>query len=179
MAKNSVRITYPGCPLTHQELAGRMVGAVDVRVAVDTRASEHAIALAAGDGAVVVDRRRMPGGDVTALTQHRHADVQHAVVGRAVRIVAGRTVLAHRRVLEQHRPAHLGVTAGAAFVDGAAGPERLDVRDGTVRVVARGAGHLSLAHGHVRHRPLGLRDLEAMTAGTDLSLRGLRELAAR
>ena len=52
----------------------------------------------------------MTRGDVTALTDHRHARVQHAVVRRAVRVVAGHAALADRRVLPQHRPAHLGVT---------------------------------------------------------------------
>ena len=62
---------------------------------------------------VVVERRRMLGGDVAALAEHRHADVQHAIVRGAVRVVAGRAALAHRRVLEQHRSTHLRVTARA------------------------------------------------------------------
>ena len=54
-----------------------------------------------------------------------------------MRIVAGRAVLAHRRVLEEHRTAHLGVAARAGLGHRAPDLERLDVGDGPVRVVAR------------------------------------------
>ena len=97
-------------------------------------------------------------------------DHEHPVVGGSVRIVAGRAVLAHRRVLEEHRSAHLGVTGRAELGDGAARLQVLDVGHRAVRVVARAAGHLALAHRHVRDRAFGLGHLQPMTAGAHLRL---------
>ena len=157
--------------LPHEELARRMVRAVDVRVAVHARPAEHPVALVHGDGVVVVDRRRMPRRDVAALAEHRHADGQHAIVRRPVRVVTRRAVLADGRVLPEHRPAHLRVAAGAALADRAADLQRLDVADRAVRVVARRAGHLAFAHGHVRDGALGLRHLQPMARGAQLRSR--------
>src|SRR3954447_19137554 len=106
-------------PSPHEELARRMVRAVNVGVAVHARSAEHPVALVGGDLVLVVKRRRMLGGDVAALTEHRHPHDQHAIVRRAVRVMAGGAVLAHRRVLEERRSAHLGMATGAAFGDGA------------------------------------------------------------
>ena len=75
--------------------------------------------------------------------------------------------------------AHLGVTAGARLGDGVPGLQRLDVGDRAVRVVARRARHLALAHRHVGHRALGLRDLQTMTGGAGRGLGRLRELMLR
>ena len=91
-------------------------------------------------------------------------------------IVAGRAVLAHRRVLPQHRAAHLGVAADAALGDGAADLQCLDVADRTVRVVARRAGHLAFAHRHVRDGALGLGDLQRDGTSRTLRLRRFDEL---
>src|SRR5678815_3151003 len=74
----------PGLP--HEELTRRVVRAVDVGVAVDARASEHAIALVDGDLVLVVEGRGMPRRNVAALTQHRHPDDQHPVVRRSMRV---------------------------------------------------------------------------------------------
>ncbi len=119
----------------------------------------------------------MPRRDVASLAEHRHPHGQHAVVRRAVRIVARRAVLPHRRVLPQHRPAHLGVTAGAALGHRAAHLERLDVADRPVRVVARRARHLALAHRHVGDGAFGLGDLRPVARGAQRGLRRLDELA--
>ena len=42
--------------------------------------------------------------DVAALAEHRHADDQHAIVRRAVRVVTRGAVLAHGRVLDSIGP---------------------------------------------------------------------------
>ena len=153
-----------------------MVRPVDVLMAVHAGPSKHPVALLRCDGRVVVDRRRMLRRDVTALTEHRHAYVQHAIVRRAVRVVARRAVLAHRRVLPEHRSAHLGVTARAQLVDRTPDFQVLDVADRAVRIVARRARHLALADRHVRHRAFGLDDLLAMTGRAQLRLARLHQL---
>ena len=109
----------------------------------------------------------------------RHARDEQPIVRRAVRIVAGRAVLAHRRVLEEHRSAHLGVTGRAELGDRTAGLQVLDVADRPVRVVARRARHLAFAYGHVRHGPLGLGHLRAVARGTQLRLGRLHQLVFR
>src|SRR3954470_14956668 len=162
--------------LSHEELAGWMVRSVNVLVTVHARSTEHAVALVDGDGVVVVNARRMLGRDVTALTEHRHPHREHAVVGRSVRIVAGRAVLPHRCVLPQRRSAHLGVAAVAGLVDGGADFQRLDVGDRAVRVVARTARHLPFAYRHVRNGAFGLGDLQTMTGCAELGLGRLDEL---
>ena len=55
-----------------------------------------------------------------------------------------------------------------SLVDRAADLQRLDVADRAVRVVARRARHLALAHRHVRDRALGLGDLQAMARRAQL-----------
>jgi len=156
-----------------------MIRAVDTRVAVDTRPTEHPVALIHRNGVVVVDGRWVARGDVAALTQHRHAHDEHAIVRRAVRVVARRTVLFHWRVFPQHRATHLGMAAHATLRHGAAHFERLHVADRTVRVVARGARHLSFAHRHVCDSALGLGDLQPMTCRADFRLCRLHELVRR
>ncbi len=173
-ARDSVAYASPS---PHEELARRVIRAMDVRVAVHARPSEHAIALAGRDRGVVVYGRRMPGRHVAALTEHRHAHVQHAIVRRAVRVVTGGAALAYRRVFPQHRPAHLRVTARTGFIDRASDLERLHVADRPVRVMARRARHLAFADGHVRHCPLGLHHLHSMAGGAELRLGRLHQLA--
>ena len=91
--------------------------------------------------------------------------------------MARRAVLAYRGMLPQHRSAHLGVAGRTGFVNRAPDAQRLHVADRAVRVVARRARHLALAHRHVRHRALGLGDLHPVTRGTHRRLRALHELA--
>ena len=52
----------------------------------------------------------------------------------------------------------------------------LDVADRAVRVMARRAGQLALAHRHVRHGTFGFRNLSAMAGRADFGLRLLDEL---
>src|SRR5262245_41799186 len=111
----------------HEELARWVIRAVNVRMTVHARSTEHPVALVGGDLVLVVERRRMAAGDVAALAEHRHPHDQHPVVRRSVRVVTRRAVLAYRRVLPQHRTAHLGVAAGTQFADRAADLEVLDV----------------------------------------------------
>ena len=146
---------------------------------VHARPAEHAVALVHRDRVVVVDGRWVARGDVAALTQHRHAHDEHAIVRRAVRVVARRAILLHWCVFPQHRATHLGMAAHATLRHGTADLERLHVADRTVRVVARGARHFSFAHGHVRDSAFGLRDLKAMTCRADFGLCRLHELVRR
>src|SRR5262249_6831414 len=92
--------------------AGRVIRAVNLRMAVHAGASNHAVA-AAGHLRSVVDRRRMPAADVASLAEHRRLRDEHAVVVRTVRIVAAGAVLAAGRVLPEERAALLGVAARA------------------------------------------------------------------
>src|SRR6185295_5759573 len=163
-------------PLPHEELTRWMVRAVNRRVTVHAGSTEHPVALVRGDLVLVVERRRMLAGDVTALTEHRHPDDQHAIVRRAVRVVAGGAVLAHRRVLEERRSAHLRMTGRAQLADRTARLQILDVADRAVWVMPGPARHLALAHRHVGDGAFGLGDLQAMTRGARLRLRRLDQL---
>src|SRR5204863_7401614 len=111
MVIHPVRITA-SCPLPKKLFARGMVRPVDLRVAVDATASDHPVARG-GELRAVVDRRGVPAADVAALAEHRLLGDQHAVVVRAVRIVAAGAALAPGRVIVQERPALLGVAAGA------------------------------------------------------------------
>ena len=102
--------------LTKEPVAGRAVRAVNLRVAVHARAANQTVA-ARRELRAVVDRGWVPRRDVAPLAEHRRFGDEHAVVVRAVRVVAGRAVLGDRRVLPQERPALLGVAARAFFVD--------------------------------------------------------------
>jgi hypothetical protein len=53
---------------------------MNVRMAIHTRPSEHAIALFGGDFVLVVQRRRMSGRDVAALAEHGHSHDEHPIV---------------------------------------------------------------------------------------------------
>ena len=108
-------------PLPKELVARRVVRPVNLRVAVDAAAADRAVARGR-DLRAVVDRRRMPAADVAALAEHRQLRDQHALVVRAVRIVAGRAVLAAGGVIPQERPALLGVAARARLVDACCRP---------------------------------------------------------
>src|SRR5262245_57161279 len=58
-------------PLPHVELTRWVVRAVNVRMTVHARSTEHPVALVGGDLVLVVERRRMLAGDVAALAEHR------------------------------------------------------------------------------------------------------------
>src|SRR4029453_17881045 len=119
---------------TRERLTRRVVGPVNLLVAVDARPANDAVAPVL-HGQVVVDRRWMPGADVAALTEHRRLGHQHAVVGGAVWIVAAHTALAPGGVLEQERASLLRVTGHTALVDPAADGQLLDVGR-AMRIVA-------------------------------------------
>ena len=90
---------------------------MNVGVTIHARAPEHAVALIHRDCVVIVKRCGMSRRDVAALTEHRHPDDQHPVVGRAMGIVARRAVLTDRCVLPEYGATHLGVTADTEFRD--------------------------------------------------------------
>src|SRR5215510_608026 len=84
---------------------------------------------------------------VALLAQARPRHLQHEVVHRAVRIVAIRAVLTHRRVLEQERTALLGMALVASVVGRCVAQQGLRVA--AMGVMAVGAGHLAFAQRHV------------------------------
>src|SRR4051812_31583144 len=172
----------------------RVVGPVDVRVAVQAAARERDT----GAGARAARPRQAGGAAAVAgrlvalLAQERRACLQEVVVIRAVRVVANGAVLLHRLVRAHEGPALLHVAAVASLVD-AVLDERLLARR-AVCVVAVGARDLALAHRMVRlavdrHAELrmageahiGLLGLDADTIllRMDLVARAARHVAAR
>src|SRR4030095_8725237 len=91
--------------------------------------------------------------------------------------VACRTVLSYRHVLPQHRSAHLRMTAEAGLGYRTADPQRLDVADRAVRVVARRARELAFPYRHVRDSALGFGDLQTMAGGAQLRFSRRDQLA--
>jgi hypothetical protein len=81
---------------------------------------------------------------VTRLAEQRGAPRQHRPVNRAVRVVADRAILGHRRMLPDERAALLGVAAVAGLVQRAANQQAVGA--GAVRIVAIRARQLSLPH---------------------------------
>src|SRR5262245_54883057 len=90
---NSARRCTCTSELPHVELPGRVIRAMNVRMAVHTRPPEHPIALVRRDFVLVIERRGVTREDVTALTQHRHPNDQHPIVRRPVRVMTRRAVL--------------------------------------------------------------------------------------
>src|SRR5206468_5601263 len=114
MTRVLVRITSSSLP--KELVAGRMVGPVNLRMAVHAAAADRPVA-GRGDLGAVVNRRRVPAADMAALTEHRVLGDEHAVVVRAVRIVTARATLAACGVIPYERPALLGVAARAHLVE--------------------------------------------------------------
>ena len=142
----------------------------------DTTATEQPIA--ALRHLVVVNRGRVLGVVVAPLAEERQLRHQHAVVVRAMRIVAGRAAFTvDAGVLEQERSALLRVARRARFVDAVAGAQQLDVGR-AMRVVAGRALHLAFAHGHVAGA-IELGDLVAMAVHAQLLLVGRLQLRGR
>ncbi len=105
--------------LAHQRAAGRMIRAVDLRVATDAAAVQQERARsAAGEPLRRVDDRGMAGPLVTGLTEKRSAYLEKCRLRRAVRAVAIGTVLCHRLMLPQERAAEFGVAGRAGLRDG-------------------------------------------------------------
>ena len=74
-----------------------------------------------------VDRRRMPRGDVAPLAQVGQLGLEHSIVVRAVRVMAGHTSIRDGRVFPQIRTALFRVAARAALVDGRTGLQQPNV----------------------------------------------------
>src|SRR5262245_29941420 len=125
--------------LAQESVPGGMVRSVNLRVTVDTAPIEHpAVGEELGAGRRIrVRLRRVTRLVVALLAQTRRLHDLQARVQRPMRIVAGATVLAHRRVLPEHRGPLLGVAAVAVLVDRLLLQERRP--DAAVRVVAGGA----------------------------------------
>src|SRR5262245_23966512 len=154
-------------------VARRVVRSVDLLVTADATASNHTDVLRV-EGRCRVDRRRMSGANMTALAEHRRSRHEHAIVVRSMRIVACTAGFPAGGVLEEEGTALLGVTADAGLVHPHPHAQLLDVGR-PVRVVARGAVHLALAHRHVC-RALQLHRLRAMTRGTEIDHTRLLQL---
>ena len=148
-----------------------MVRPVDAAVAVHAAAVKIARVLGF-DLRESVSGRRVEPDLVAALAEQGRLHDEHLVVMRAVRQVAGQTVLAHRRMLAQERAA-LVLVAGVAGLHHRVLRQQL-VRSRAMRLVAGGAAHLALDDRHVG-RFLDLRLLVGMALEAGLHLRGLEQ----
>lgn len=99
------------------------------------------------DVTLVIDITRVALERMALLTQIRQAQLGRCRVIRAVRIVAVGAILAHRRMLPQHRAALFGVAVVTGFVD--RGGLQIAGADAAMRIVAAQARHLALALRHV------------------------------
>src|SRR3954471_21787648 len=135
--------------LPQEEVAGRVIRAVNLRVALDAGASRDAVAARVHLG-LVVDRRRVAARNMAALAQHRQLGDQQPLVVRSVRVVTGDAALAGHLVIPQERTALLGVAGRARFVDGVAFTQHLHVLR-PVRIVAGRALHLVTVQAPDRH----------------------------
>src|SRR5262252_7147335 len=77
MLSHVVRIT--SSLLAQEPIAGRMVRAVNLRVAVHATPPDGAVARGR-DLRAVVNRRRVPAADMAALAEHRLLGDEHAIV---------------------------------------------------------------------------------------------------
>src|SRR6266508_430134 len=167
----AVRASRIGSPLACKPSAGRVIGAVDDRVAVVARPPHQEFL---GAAVPAVGSRRVLRLRVALLAEPRPRQLQQRLVVRAVRVVAVRAALDHRLVAPEEGPALLRVAREAGVVEGRLLEQ--GGRDGPVRVVARGAGHLALAHRHVG-APHRLGALLEVAGSAGLDLVGLGELA--
>src|SRR6185295_606055 len=124
----------------------RIVGAVDIGVAVHARAGERdadagrgRAVRAAGDAG---EAAAVTGRLVAALAEERRAGLEQAVVHRAVRVMADHAVFLDRLMGAHERPALLHVAGVAGLVDAVA--DQLLLAGAAVGVVAVGAGDLAL-----------------------------------
>src|SRR5688572_5802378 len=147
------------------------VAAMDVRVAIHAAPRDGAECGAAGGaaGRQLARLARVAGVAVAFLAQEWRARLQQAGDGRAVRLVADRAVLLHRRMVMHERAALLHVAGEAGLVHAVA-HELL--RIAAVHVVARRARHLSLDD-RVVHRPVHLHALLLVAGEAGVALRDL------
>lgn len=94
-------------------------------------------------GSWIIWTRRVPGLNVTLLTEAGTLDLQEPLIGGAVRLMAVRTALRDGRMFPEKRPPLLSMTLEAVVIDRIF-PEH-PLRDGPMRVVAIGATDLPLA----------------------------------
>src|SRR5688500_3336516 len=134
----------------------------------------------------LIDGRRMPRRDVTTLTQERRFAHQHPIVVRPVRVVAGHAALGDRGVLPQVGSTLLGVTTGAALVDGGACLQESDVR-ASVNVMTGRARQGTFPQWHVVEAVLLVGDVLVTAAAQRLlvlrldlrrAFRGMHTVAA-
>src|SRR5689334_4201177 len=109
-ASTTIAIAFMAVSSPGKGEAGRMVGTVDVDVAVRARPTHHEFQRPL---VTSVWTRGMPGLDVTLLAEARLGDLEHALVVGAVGIVAVRAALVDRRVHPQERPALVRVAVEA------------------------------------------------------------------
>jgi len=107
------------------------------------------------------------GYRVALIAEPRPRHFQHVLVDRAVRVVAVQAILAHRRVLEQERPALFGMTLVASVIDRIGAQHRLG--EAAMRIMAIRAGDLAFSDRHVcRPQNLSTLILMALEAGVGL-----------
>ena len=100
------------------------------------------------DGAKRLRLRWVAARVMAGIANARHARLQQLRIARAMRLVAVRAVLHHRRVLPEEGTAPFRVAAQAIFIGGAL-QQLLGIRR-TMRIVATGASYLAFAVRHVR-----------------------------
>jgi len=122
--------------------AGGAIGAVHFGMAIEAATPEHEsvdgriIDLVTGIGHAGMARR-----GVALLTQQRRPAREKGWMVASVGLVAECAIFRHRSVLPQKRPALLGVTGKAGFIDRGLAQEILVIA--IVWIVAAGAGHVS------------------------------------
>lgn len=109
---------------------------------------------------------------VARLAEKRRPQFKQRRLRGAMWIVTVGTVLGDRLMLPEKRPAVFGMTGGAGLIDGVF--NQLRRGGGTVRRMARGAGHRAFTQRMMR-RLQGIAVLSLMTGGADLAL-GRRRL---
>src|ERR1700720_64274 len=95
------------------------------------------------DGTQRLRLRWVAAGVMAGIANARHARLQQLRVARAVRLVAVRAVLHHRRVLPEEGTTPVGVAAQAVFV-GRALNQLFGIRR-PVRIVATGTSYFAFA----------------------------------
>lgn len=112
---------------------------MDLLVAVDATPVDDLLC----SGARIIWARRVPGLNVTLLTEAGLPDLQESRIGGAVRLVAVRAALHNGRMFPEKRPPLLSMALVTVLIDRVF-PEH-PLRDGPMRVVAIGATDLPLA----------------------------------
>jgi hypothetical protein len=152
----------------------RVVAAMDHRMAVQTASSlgiqDTVLAASGGGGQIAVSRQlqhlaAMRG--MALVAKHGRTHLEHRIGGGAVRVVAVRAVILHRRMVMHEGAALFHVAHVAGLIDAIAlqllGP------GGAVRVVAIRTGHLAFRNGVVR-RTVHLRTLLLVACVADVGL---------